>query len=302
MSLTSELKSAKSWVNHFFKERFPYVDDFARCKAAEVNSMEIVVSSRSAGSVQLVGTAFDYRLRIHFETEFVDSSVPMKGIDRLCREGSGLGSSVDRKWSEATAKLLVKLPTGDDDLMARASVVLAWLDWGFRRPGMWSDGLRAVADSTRGGDVHGWDSYAASVDAGVAAEVAALMDIARPPQADRVLCGTSFGGSAFVGGADSDLILDGCLYDVKTTLRPRRHLAAMLRQLLGYGLLDWDDEFGLDRVGFYWSRQGKWMSWNLAEMIERGANPEARLRRLREDFKRRAHEQAPAFLRSARGM
>lgn len=41
----------------------------------------------------------------------------------------------------------------------------------------------------------------ATLDAGVASEVAALKDIVNPPQADRVLCGTSFGGSAFVGGA-----------------------------------------------------------------------------------------------------
>ena len=43
-------------------------------------------------------------------------------------------------------------------------------------------GLRAVADSTRRGDARTWDSLAASVDSGVASEVAALMNIVEVPR------------------------------------------------------------------------------------------------------------------------
>ena len=217
--------------------------------------------------------------------------------------GSGFGSSVDQKWAAAMADLLTEMPDRDEMLKARVSVVLAWIDWGYRSGGIWSEGLRAVADSARCKEAPSWDSCAASVERGVASEVAALMKIVEVPRADSARCGASFRGGGFVGGADADPILDGCLYDVKTTLRPRRGLTPMLRQLLGYALLDWDNEFELDRVGFYWSRQGEWMSWKLDELIGQGAGPAESLEGLREGFRRCAHERAPAFLqRSARAM
>ena len=259
--------------------------------------MGIVVPSGSAESVRLVGTAFDYRLRMHLEADFADSETLLMGIRLLRWMGSDLGSTVDEKWAAAMADLLTEVPAGDEMMKARASVVLAWIDWGYRSGGIWSDGLRAVADSTRRKEAPDWDSVIASVDSRIASEVAALMKVVDVPQANSARCGTSFRGSAFVGGADADLILDGCLYDVKTTLRPRRGLTPMLRQLLGYALLDWGNEFQLDRVGFYWSRQGKWMSWRLDELVGQSASPAKSLDGLREDFRRCAHERAPAFLR-----
>ena len=301
MSLTSELRSPKSWVNQFFKARVPRIVEFARPRGGAVKAMETVVPSSSAESVRLVGTAFDYRLRMQLGADFADSEALSMGIDRLRWMGSDLGSSVDEKWAAATADLLTEMPAGDEMLKARASVVLAWVDWGYRSGGIWSDGLRAVAGSACRGEASTWDSFAASVDPGIASEVAALMNIVDVPRAESALCGASFRGSGFVGGADADLILDGCLYDVKTTLLPRRGFPSMLRQLLGYALLDWDNEFEIDRVGFYWSRQGEWMSWRLDELIGESASPAESIDSLREEFRRCAHERAPAFLqRSAR--
>ena len=181
-SLTSERRSAKSWVNQFFKARIPRVVDFARGKGGPVKSMETVVPSGSAESVRLVGTAFDYRLRMQLKADFADSDALLMGIERFHWTGSDLGSSIDRKWAAATANLLTEMPAGDEMLKAGASVVLAWVGWGYRSGGKWSDGLRAVADSTRRGDARTWDSLAASVDSGVASEVAALMNIVEVPR------------------------------------------------------------------------------------------------------------------------
>lgn len=295
MSLTSELESSKSWVNHFFKECIPHVVDFARCKGTEVQSMDLVVPSNSSKTVRLVGTAFDYRLRMHFDEDFEGSDVITQGIERLGWMGSGHGEIIDEVWSLVTEELLMEFPTGDDELMARASVVLAWLDWGYRSFGIWSSELCEIADITYRTDAQNWASYTAPMDVGVVMEVAALMTIVNPPPAERILCGTTFAGSKFVGGADSDLILDSCLYDVKTTLRPRLGLTPLIRQLIAYVLLDWNDEFGLDRVGFYWSRQGKWMSWDVAEVIEHSTRSTVPLYGLREEFRRHAHESIPEF-------
>lgn len=98
--------------------------------------------------------------------------------------------------------------------------------------------------------------------------------------------GPEFAGSADVDGADADLIVSGCLYDVKTTVNPRDRLAATVRQLVGYVLLDWKDEYNLQHAGFYYSRQGRRMSWPLKNIIEEiTGDPKATLGGLREDFR-----------------
>ena len=56
-----------------------------------------------------------------------------------------------------------------------------------------------------------------------------------------------FAGARNVGGADGDLIVDGCLWDIKTTTQKAQ--GKWLFQLLGYDLLDNDDDrFGLPSV------------------------------------------------------
>ena len=87
--------------------------------------METVVPSGSAESVRLVGTAFEYRLRMHLEADFADSDALLRGIQGLRWMGSGLGSSIDQKWAAAMADLLTEMPDRDEMLKARASVVLA---------------------------------------------------------------------------------------------------------------------------------------------------------------------------------
>jgi hypothetical protein len=51
------------------------------------------------------------------------------------------------------------------------------------------------------------------------------------------------------GGADADLILGGLLLDRKSTIQPRRLGRDEIYQLAAYLLLDYDDEYGIDRVG-----------------------------------------------------
>ena len=240
MSLTGELNRGDSWANGFFKQRFPGLVGFVKREGTMVRSLETRVPSQSTGSARLVGTAFDYRLRMLFEPDFEDSDVLRTGIKVLLWAGSGLGEAADTKWATAMVALLREVPTGDPDLQARVSVVLAWLDSGYRA-GIWDPGLRAVATAIGTGEAVDWNGCTAGVDGSIAIEVADIMRLVDPPAADSVVCGPSFDGSAFVGGADADLIVDGCLYDVKTTMKPRRGLPRSVRQLLGYALLDWND-------------------------------------------------------------
>lgn len=77
-----------------------------------------------------------------------------------------------------------------------------------------------------------------------------------------VTCGPVFAGSADIGGADADFILDGLLLDCKATINPRGLGADEIYQLAGYLLLDYPDEFGIRKVGLYLSRQGAIISWD----------------------------------------
>lgn len=79
----------------------------------------------------------------------------------------------------------------------------------------------------------------------------------------------TFDGSAHVGGADGDLMLGDCLVEVKTTKDPSPEALRALRQLLGYVLLDYHDEYRIRSVGIYFSRQALLYTWPLDALIAR---------------------------------
>lgn len=89
---------------------------------------------------------------------------------------------------------------------------------------------------------------------------------ALPPH--QVVCGPVFAGSADIGGADADFIVDGLLLDCKATVSPSRLGNAEINQLAGYLLLDYDDQYGIDRVGLYLSLQEAAVTWKVGEFLE----------------------------------
>lgn len=147
--------------------------------------------------------------------------------------------------------------------------------------------MRAVAHETGEHETPSWSRYAVGVEESVATEVSTLFQIARHwLPAGGAICGPEFTGSRAVKGADADLIVDNCLYDIKTTTNPRNKLTKVLRQLLGYVLLDWDDTYGLDHVGIYYPRQAASFRWPLTDMVrECAGSASANLDNLRTRFR-----------------
>ena len=76
---------------------------------------------------------------------------------------------------------------------------------------------------------------------------------------------------------------DQYLWDFKTTLHPTRASNDYWPyQLLGYGLLDLEDQYRLEGAGIYLSRQGAWISWPWREMLALlGADPNVNMREWR---------------------
>lgn len=117
---------------------------------------------------------------------------------------------------------------------------------------------------------------------------------ALPPHAR--ICGPTFVGSADLGGADADFILDGLLLDCKATRHPRSLGRDALYQLAGYLLLDYDDRYRITSLGIYLSGQGAMITWSVDEFLATvGARqPLAHLRALLRDHLRTGHRPAAA--------
>lgn len=93
-----------------------------------------------------------------------------------------------------------------------------------------------------------------------------------------------FTGSTDIGGGDADLIVNGCLIDIKATVNPKVS-KDWLYQLIGYSLLDYNDEFGIQKVGIYFTRQGILLQWFLQDLIEDlSGGPSLGLPELRKQF------------------
>ena len=76
----------------------------------------------------------------------------------------------------------------------------------------------------------------------------------------------TFTGSAYVGGADADLVVDSCLIDIKTSTFPHMK-AEYLHQLAGYLLLDFEDKLHIASLGIYMARQGVLFPWSVSNFL-----------------------------------
>lgn len=97
----------------------------------------------------------------------------------------------------------------------------------------------------------------------------------------KVRVGKSLAGSKDVGGADFDLVVDGCLFEIKTTVKPKI-TTAHLRQLIGYFLLDYIDEFKMRKAVIQLTRQGRAVSFHIKKDLLRSNRS---LQKIRESFR-----------------
>ena len=103
-----------------------------------------------------------------------------------------------------------------------------------------------------------------------------------------VVLGRGLPGSGDVGGADFDLLVDGCLIDVKAT-KDVGSLGGIpwAWQLLGYTLLDYEDALKIRSVALYLARQGLLLEWPLGDFCEMlGDSKPSPLADLRRNFRR----------------
>ena len=261
---------------------------------------------QSTAAYGQIGTAIDYRIRYHFAITPSTELVAPRGAVWVIRDlhpppevRSPISIPEDSKLSKAcvegffrTLEQIVavispdrRLPKDEEEeILARFCLVLAAFEavrragprawpppyFGGALPESEADLLALVPDD--------WVEDAAALGAAFAKQYPSW-------HGANATLNPTFAGSAHIGGADADLIVDGCLWEIKTSKQPQGQ-GEWLRQLLGYVLLDYDDERAIERVGLLLPRQNRRVSWPIRKLVaDMSGRDDLTLQNLRKSFR-----------------
>jgi hypothetical protein len=256
------------------------------------------------GNQGTIGTAVDYRLRYYFRAYDSYGTVARAGIHRRDHSFATLGCEFFDYQNELVARLNPtehQLDACDEATLNTNCVILAFFEQIYR-----ADVVHPALDSIpRPGKIQ---DLIATVQPDMVQDVSQL-SVAFASDAKELfklnaILNPKFQGSLGIGGADADMILDKTIIDFKCASKAD---ASTLRnaalQLLGYVLLDYDDEYSLSEILVYLPRQrDSWRMplWQLVlppadvilamsrqDMDDVGALCEQRLRDRRKEFRRR---------------
>ena len=307
MSLSSHLENRRSPVRDFLYTSFPKYLPVVRKANAKLRGTDTIRPTVAAPELAKVrpadripypyaeiGTAIDYRIRYYFSATGAERLVAHSGAYLLAHEYCRVSNHLMEEFFTRLKATLLRLapekrqlPSDHEMELNRYCFVLALLEQARRMPPERLDRSLLFLIGER-------------------VSVSELLAIPKEPwledmqslsrlfyeKFEKQLAGTAFRlnptfeGSADIGGADADLILYDCLLDIKTTIDPRIQ-NRNLYQLLGYVLLDFSNEYGLDEVGFYFSRQGTTVRWPLTDLLDHLCVdvPRPRLAELRARFR-----------------
>lgn len=276
MSLTSHLKTPRSPVRQFLYAHFPN----ARAIVADCRSkLASATTLRPAAPVAwgTVGTALDYRARYYFGVtppkEFVawDGALLCTGSPVLTAVGEqpgarmldpALAEEFFAELSQVVAEMnpvARRLDGPQEARLTRYCYVLALFEEVFRagpqiNSPLFAPPKRAVDELLAIPSTHAIEDLC-TLSWGAYTQFEGLLS-------QSAILNPTFDGSLDVGGADADLILDGCLIDIKTTVKPQVD-QIWLYQLLGYTLLDYTNRYRISEVAIYMARQQTTFRWPL---------------------------------------
>jgi len=296
MSLTSFLKNKE--VREMFAREFktPKRKISAEMKAAPVTN-----------HYALMGAAFDYLMRFYLKCHYPEAiekpwvaisgakivmkdeenktwmeeeiSVEITETDSqfLISKRESLPKTVLRSLYYSTEAYKNYLSSGVmNDQIIIASIFLAQLD-SFFRP-IWLDNEIGIVDKSEVQDLKN--------------QIALVNYEDFRPKRYCILNPTFGEGSKLVGGADADLIIDNKLIDIKTT-RNLKITSNFFFQIVGYYILERIggitpgpvELLDIDEIGFYFSRYGIKIMYNVEEIIDTETLPQ-----FIEKFKGKAQE------------
>lgn len=317
MSLTSHLGDTSSPIGQYLRNRFPQTTAITRVTNSQLRAATTLCPQPLSGESYPyggIGRAIDYRIRYSFADTPWKQFVAAKGAYLLlssadnARHAAGLILGFFTSLAAAVADIrpVGRILTKDEETeLARYCYVLGLFESVFRTrdvPDVLREAVCSYPDKATIGHTGKQPAPAASeaeVNAGITQLLTSVADHWADDLASLGMLATdrlgrllsqpvnlnpTFAGSRDVGGADADLIVDGCLIDLKASVKPVVE-AVWLRQLAGYVLLDYDNEHGINAVGIYMVRQGKLLRWPLDEFIRvLTGDPAVALPDLRREF------------------
>lgn len=305
-SLTRTLDDRRSPVRLFLEERFPHIRDVQRRFREEAPAQVVPGNEANPGTV---GTACDWLLRylVHPQPDvhlalMGGGFIPQHGPDlavalfEMC-DTLGIptgGTMPPARTSAATFTGPVAGSTIEPELLARGCWALALLTEFYRAgPAAAANGPLGHLDAASTPDLLALASPAAIDQLTQLRRV--LEQALLPGLATRHgtwALGPTFTGSALLK-ADADLIAAGLLLEVKTSQGARRpdgtRRAALdkldLLQLIGYALLDFNDDYQITELGIFAARFGYLATWPAAALLSEMAGHEVNLPATRDDFR-----------------
>ena len=315
MSLTSHIEDKNSPIRDFFDTKFPNTRPVVReCNKLLRDAETIVPADEMAtGHYSTLGTAIDYRLRYYFAVTPYRELVAWKGAvgvsgEPILWENLGIPLSLPKIAIEGffqdLDKVLSKLqPVGrklncdGEQLLNRYCIVLALFEQCFRtvpRPtwSLFQANVSSADDLLELAPAHWIDDLCAMSEA--------FYDYFKDGLKQKAILNPTFDGSALIGGADADIILEmwdgvSCLIDIKATVNARIE-GKSFHQLLGYCLLDFSNRYRIERVGFYLPRQARFIGWQLEDLIQRlSPKPSTPFSKLQTEFREVVESLPPVF-------
>lgn len=296
--ITQELKNAKSPVRAFFDEWFPHTQEVRRRYRQEAASLTVPSSGAAAGTV---GTAADWLLRFLLHPH-PDVRVAMAGasdlgdfhVVALTELARQLGATLPDQQAAVAFTGPVAGSTVDQEVLARGCWALALLTELYRSPQAYRYSPLAAAPPP----VEGADDLLALAAPPALLELARFREVFEDtliprlaPRTGTWALGPRFSGSKLIP-ADADLIAAGLLLDLKTSLGDKhpdgtRRLKLDkndLYQLIGYTLLDFDDEHHVSDVGIFSARFEHLAIWPLKALLGELAGQDVDLPGIRREF------------------
>ena len=218
--MTRELNSG-GCAYHYMNTVFPNLAGYVKSLDLPRGSL---IAEAPKGWEAFTGTAFDRRLRYEYQRNYSDQVVT-DGAERLERR-SGI-------------RLKKRLRSRDLDERCIAAAIA---DWEFR--------AGQGAETWNKLEVGGTDLKEKLVE-----DLQSLLAIAkeRLPLSNPQF-GSIFWASPWIGGADADIVDEGCLIDVKCG--KKIEATKFIRQAIAYAMLDVEDDYHLESVAIYLARQG----------------------------------------------
>lgn len=291
VTLKRELERPDSPIRRFFADRLPQTrTPRAAFRAASASLTPVLPGPVPGGGPfpdrvpwDVLGHAISARLLWNITPRALDLQ---PGVVTRVPTLAGISANALIRFDHDKATvgaLAATIDAGPDlagpDLAARVAWIGGLLDRAYRSGAdlldPWFDGLRLAAT---------WEELLATVPDWAVVDVTAVHDhnIANL----EALAGTtvavdpSFAGSAAVGGADGDVIVDGVLVDIKASKEPTLRLRD-LHQIVAYALLDWTDSFQLTDVGILAARHGSLVTWPLPDLLAEMAGAPVEVAELR---------------------